>query len=152
MRQTSIKAYMVEPKLLHRRAKIDMINEKRRGEGLELLHDEADKDLKLHRQASLVMGKEAFLSMPPMTVPDHPIDGGTPLTYGWVLQINLFLRQLLTSLCLASFSDNPPICLGNLTMIYFFLLIQLCWAQPYQSRLILLTKASKSIAFETINY
>jgi hypothetical protein len=70
------------------------------------LWKEEEKQRVVERQASLVMGKEMFLSMPNMIVPDAATDGGSPLTYGWVLQINLFLRQLLTSLWLPCGPDK----------------------------------------------
>ena len=63
----------------------------------------------LARAASIIVGKEQFMNVPSTEVPELKDAKGSPLTYGWVILVNLFTRELLCSLAIASFADNPPV-------------------------------------------
>ncbi len=56
--------------------------------------------------------------------------------YGWVVVINLFVRELSGNILGAILHDKPAVNLGLMAILYGALLCGLSWFQPYESNFV----------------
>ena len=94
---------------------------------------------RLARQASIIVGQNKYFELkakdawvPELHERPNPWEANR-LSYGWILQTNLFCRQLVVCAVIAVFYDNPPVTLAILCFLYGVLVCALAFFRPYMS-------------------
>jgi hypothetical protein len=92
-------------------------------------------------------GRDEFRLSTRAAVGEKPVFKASPLTYGWVMIINVFFRQLSVTTVIVLFSGFPGAGVGIISLIYLLLGVSLAYFRPYIDDRLSINESLFTIAF-----